>query len=234
MKTLSLSPSPRIASAPAPARPHPVQEQEATTAASRLSHDFTSLPVQTKLAVNTPGDEYEREADDVAERVMRMPAAPPNIQRKCAECEEEEESSVQASQSSGELEKDEEEPAAAAQGAEGFSQEEEFVADQAHIFRKASVNAPPAFATASSSPAPVAASLREGGLPLPSAARRHMEAAFGRDFSQVRVHHDSAAADTSRQLSALAFTHRNHIHFASGMFNPGASSGKRLLAHELT
>jgi hypothetical protein len=44
--------------------------------------------VQTKLAINQPGDRYEQEADRVAETVMRMPE--PQVQRKCAACEEEE------------------------------------------------------------------------------------------------------------------------------------------------
>jgi len=33
-------------------------------------------PVQAKLIVNAPGDEYEREADRVADAVMRAPAMP--------------------------------------------------------------------------------------------------------------------------------------------------------------
>ena len=52
--------------------------------------------IQPKLTVNQPGDEYEREADEVAERVMRMfadsamffrPKPVSSLQRKCAECE---------------------------------------------------------------------------------------------------------------------------------------------------
>jgi len=51
--------------------------------------------LQAKLTVNTPGDMHEQEADHVADQVMRMPdpavdqAAGPQIQRKCAACEEE-------------------------------------------------------------------------------------------------------------------------------------------------
>lgn len=41
-----------------------------------------AVPLQTKLTVNEPDDEYEQEADEVAEAVMRMPASatpsPPN------------------------------------------------------------------------------------------------------------------------------------------------------------
>jgi nucleoid-associated protein YgaU len=62
----------------------------------------TAPAVQTKLTVNQPGDQYEQEADRVADRVMRMPdpiAAPEpppasggarGLHRKCSQCEEEE------------------------------------------------------------------------------------------------------------------------------------------------
>src|ERR1700740_2020133 len=40
--------------------------------------------LQAKLAIGQPNDPYEQEADRVAEQVMRMPASPTLIQRKCA------------------------------------------------------------------------------------------------------------------------------------------------------
>jgi hypothetical protein len=47
---------------------------------------------QAKLTVSQPGDRFEREADQVADHVMRMPGPalgqPPQIQRLCSECEE--------------------------------------------------------------------------------------------------------------------------------------------------
>jgi len=42
-----------------------------------------SLILQTRLAVNQPGDKYEQEADRVAEQVMRMPDPAVRLQRKC-------------------------------------------------------------------------------------------------------------------------------------------------------
>ena len=55
---------------------------------------------QPKLQINQPGDRYEQEADAMADRVMRMPdsgigqgafeASAPTVQRKCAECEKQE------------------------------------------------------------------------------------------------------------------------------------------------
>jgi hypothetical protein len=43
----------------------------------------------SRLAVNEPGDQYEQEADQVADQVMRM-TEPVKVQRKCASCEDEE------------------------------------------------------------------------------------------------------------------------------------------------
>jgi hypothetical protein len=54
----------------------------------------TAFPIQAKLRVGAPDDEYEREADRVADTIMRMPEGHAAAQRKCAECEEEEERMV--------------------------------------------------------------------------------------------------------------------------------------------
>jgi hypothetical protein len=81
---------------------------------------------------------------------------------------------------------------------------------------------------------PKPALAQSGGEPLPAQTRRTMEGAFGREFSRVRVHHGPEAERISGQLDALAFTHRNHVYFGSGMYDVAGASGKRLLAHELT
>ncbi len=61
----------------------------------RFGHDFSRIPthsptagvIQTKLTINMPGDEYEQEADRIADQVMASPwhtgvrGAPPRIQR---------------------------------------------------------------------------------------------------------------------------------------------------------
>ena len=46
------------------------------------SKKLLGQPLQRKLAINEPGDEYEREADRVAEQVMRMPEVEVNRQRR--------------------------------------------------------------------------------------------------------------------------------------------------------
>src|SRR2546423_373079 len=39
------------------------------------AHGTTPQTIQTKLQVSTPGDQYEQEAEQVAEQVMRAPAS---------------------------------------------------------------------------------------------------------------------------------------------------------------
>jgi hypothetical protein len=84
MKTLMTSkrggPAGRLAMASSPAGP----ETGTRAAVHQILH--TPRP-QMKLTVGAPDDAFEREADQVADQVMRMPE--PGVQRMCAECEEE-------------------------------------------------------------------------------------------------------------------------------------------------
>lgn len=75
---------------------------------------------------------------------------------------------------------------------------------------------------------------RGSGQALDSAVRARMEPAFGVDFSGVRVHADGQADTLSRHLNARAFTTGRDIFFKQGEYSPGGSSGRELLAHELT
>ncbi|MCO5947149.1 eCIS core domain-containing protein [Mucilaginibacter flavidus] len=77
-------------------------------------------------------------------------------------------------------------------------------------------------------------SSKSGGAPLPVGTKRFMESAFQTDFSSVRVHTDSRAAEMSKGIQARAFTHGSDIYFNTGQFTPENAEGKRLLAHELT
>ena len=73
-----------------------------------------------------------------------------------------------------------------------------------------------------------------GGSPLPAETRAFMEPRFGADFSAVRLHTDSHAAQLSRDINAQAFTQGPDIFIGAGKYNPGTSAGNELLAHELT
>ena len=92
-------PDQRLATPAAPLRAQPL-----TQIRRALGNRAFGQAIQAKLTISRPGDEYEQEADRVADQVMRMPAPQSDsaglsitpvtahqAQRKCAECEEEEE-----------------------------------------------------------------------------------------------------------------------------------------------
>jgi hypothetical protein len=102
MRTLSTIPGRNVRRDSAPRR------DTAPASSSRgasVRHILHAPRPQAKLTVGAPDDAFEREADHVAEQVMRMPepevaaaGAPPQVQRLCAECEEE----MQAKEEPGE------------------------------------------------------------------------------------------------------------------------------------
>lgn len=75
---------------------------------------------------------------------------------------------------------------------------------------------------------------RGGGQALDAGVRAQMEPAFGSDFSGVRIHTGAEADRLNQAVSARAFTTGKDVFFRSGEYNPGTSSGRELLAHELT
>ncbi len=154
--------------------------------------------VQPKLKINQPGDQYEQEADAMAEKVMRMTdkdvfqpkqSSSLPIQRKCAKCEKEEDEKVH---------------------------------------RKETNNSAPIVSNS------VYQALQSPGKPLDQPTRSFMEQRFGYDFSNVRLHHDSESEESASSIQAKAYTLGNNIVFGAGQFAPENSSGKLLLAHELT
>ena len=72
------------------------------------------------------------------------------------------------------------------------------------------------------------------GRPLPGPLRDFFETRLNHDFSQVRIHTDHTAAETSQSLNAAAFTFGSDVFFNAGLFNPHTASGVGLIAHELT
>lgn len=72
------------------------------------------------------------------------------------------------------------------------------------------------------------------GQPMDSATNSFMSSRFGADFSNVKIHTGSYASKMSNSINAKAFTHRNHVYFNQGQYQPNSNQGKTLLAHELT
>jgi hypothetical protein len=75
------------------------------------------------------------------------------------------------------------------------------------------------------------ASKAGGGRPLSAETRAFMEPRFNASFESVRIHTDP---ELTSQIQAQAFTHGQDIFFNAGKYDPESSSGKELLAHELT
>ena len=194
---------------------------------------FAPLIIQPKLTIGPVDDPYEREADAMADKVMRMSdpslvnptPAPVIIQKKCAACEEEEK--LQRKEENEEdMQLLQRKPIAdipLQRKCEACEQDEE------NISRKESATHSVPGITPS-----VHQSLQSAGHSLDPGTRSFMESRFGYDFSKVQIHNDSLAHQSSRDIQALAYTHGQHIVFGPGQYQPNTYSGKQLLAHELT
>ncbi len=204
-----------------------------TSMNARLGHDFSklsidfkrNLTVQTKLTVSQPGDRFEREADRVAEQVMRLDQDAdfeagtsavnlPTISRWVGQSDD---SQVRRQSA-------EEDTQAAPE------EEEEFSTASLLSLKEASGSRN----TLSTGVVGQIQSMRGGGQPLAPTLRAFFEPRFGHDFSHVRVHTDSRAARTTQDLNARAYTLGRDIAFAPTEYRPDTTAGRKLLAHELT
>lgn len=76
--------------------------------------------------------------------------------------------------------------------------------------------------------------LRSPGHPLDAATRAFFEPRFGHDFSKVRLHTGSQAAESTNAVQARAYTVGREIVFGVNEYKPGTAAGSAVLAHELT
>ena len=178
--------------------------------------------IQTKLTVGAADDQYEREADSVAQQIMTMPD---EVQRQ-----EEEEVMMQRD----DIQRQEEEEEVMMQRDDIWRQEEEEEMMQPKrddIQRDADLDA--AFEVGGAVEDRLQ-SQKGGGQSLPDETRGFFEDRFGHDFSNVKVHSGGESDMLNRSLNARAFTTGTDIFFKKGEFSPKSGAGKELLAHELT
>lgn len=198
-----------------------------------VGNRVTRQLVWTKLRINRPDDPFEREANRMAEWVVRTWNAPgasqlPLVQEPFAAKAPHNQSvqrlagyrSPALSDSEVAREDEEERPSPAqvqrlrSDGASGKSQSQP--REGASPLSKR------------------LASSRNQGFSLSHAVRTSMEGRLGFDFSRVRIHTDAQAARLSDSLQARAFTYGRHVYFSRGEYRPDVESGRHLLAHELT
>jgi hypothetical protein len=77
-------------------------------------------------------------------------------------------------------------------------------------------------------------SVRGQGRPLAPSVAEQLGSRLGHGFDDVRVHADGMSDALARSVQARAFTTGSDIFFARGEYRPHSSSGRALLAHELT
>ncbi|MDN8615096.1 eCIS core domain-containing protein [Variovorax ginsengisoli] len=75
--------------------------------------------------------------------------------------------------------------------------------------------------------------LQQAGSPIAPMLLRDMERRFDADFSAVRIHSGTMAAQSAREVAADAYTVGRNIVFGAGRRADGTGDGRRLLAHEL-
>jgi hypothetical protein len=178
--------------------------------------------IQAKLTVNTAGDAYEQEADAVARQVVN------SIEQPAAAASA---GSVGVQRQPGKEDEDKllTKPLVQRIAAPGKEEDEKLLAKPS-LQRESDEAAGPVDESVESA----IESARGGGRPMDSGIRTNMEAAFGADFSGVRVHTGAQSDSLNKAVQARAFTTGQDIFFSGGEYDPGSSGGKELLAHELT
>lgn len=176
-----------------------------------------SRRMQAKLTISEPGDQYEQEADRVAETVMRMP----------------EPIASEGVAVSGQVKDVHTQPVGSADAEKLHRQtmDEEMPEEEEETLQAKEVSGE----TPEVTPELEARlnSARGSGQPLPESVRAFFEPRFGYDFGGVRVHTDGQAMDSARSVRAHAYTLGQDIVFGSGQYAPETPAGKQLLAHEL-
>jgi outer membrane protein OmpA-like peptidoglycan-associated protein len=179
---------------------------------AEISHILGRGTVQPKLKIGAPNDVYEREADRVADQVMAMPDA--------AVAQRVETGTVQPlriQRTCPECEGEQELQRQLMEEEDLQAKEMPGQTPQVTLDLESRIN-----------------SLKGRGRPLSGSERRFFEPRFGASFSNVRVHDDTRVASVARSINARAFTFGRDVVFGAGEYAPDASSGKKLLAHELT
>lgn len=133
--------------------------------------------LQAKLKIGQPGDKYEREADRVADAVMRMRV--PHFQRACPMCEE------------GDLRRQ------PIQEEEEELRRQPIEEDEEELQTKTASGSIPEVQSDIESHIQ---SLKGGGRPLSENDRAFFEPRFSHDFSQVRIYTNNNAAKIAHSI----------------------------------
>ncbi len=191
-----------------------------------------AVPIQ-RLCPECEQETHRKSEGEEEEEVVRE--QPLDLQAAAAGEDEEEEVQPSLIQRQADQEEGEVQPRLLQRQAE--EEEEQEVRRQVAEEEEEPVRARPAEGMAPAVPSGFKAGLdsaRGEGRPLPEPARAFFEPRFGRDFGQVRIHTGARSGELAGSIRAEAFTQGSDVFFGAGRFAPDSSSGKQLLAHELT
>src|SRR5947208_1816712 len=194
---------------------HPMAALNHHVGNSTLQRWMAASGIQAKLHVTEPNDRHEKEADNVANKVMRSPADTKPVDEPISRVGggapaqrltgtpllHHPEPMDQTHEGSPIIQREPEGPVQAKSGDEPIQKEDEPVQSKAAAARPPAI--PAGFATGLSAS-------RGEGRPLPSESRSFFEKRIGANFSSVRIHADQRGADLSRSVHAKAFTRANH------------------------
>ncbi|WP_413667097.1 DUF4157 domain-containing protein [Mucilaginibacter sp. Mucisp86] len=194
---------------------------------------FEGNKVQRKMTVNEPGDHFERQADQVADKVVQHINQPKTAANPATTATAPAAASTSAVQKKEDKKEDKQEKEQ--NGADKELQrrpvfESDGDPNEGNTLKRSSQSAAP---DVSQQTQQKIENSKGGGEPLPSNTREDMESAMGADLSGVRIHNNSEAAGLSNDLQAQAFTHGNDIYFGAGKYDTQSKSGQHLLAHEV-
>ena len=174
--------------------------------------------VQAKLRIGSSDDKYEKEANRIADQVMRMPKSEPVI----TDARNLHDTVQSPCDGSGEL----------FSGCEGKLQRQPEDQKEEELVKTKASPAP-----ASISSALLASKINSidgRGQALPESTHAFFEPRFGEDLSGVRVHAGAEAVEAARSINARAFTLGSDLVFGENEYHPDSKSGRELMAHELT
>jgi Domain of unknown function (DUF4157) len=174
--------------------------------------------IQAKLKTSQPGDEYEREADNIADLIVNTGRSNSNSRyNKISDKTKEFSSTIQKIQN-----------------------KKEDVNDDKAENRELEISTRPLrdndnghTELSGNSLILINSILFESGQPLDSSTKEFMEAKSGFDFSNIRIHNNDNTHESAQKINAEAYTIGNHIMFAKDQYLPQSSKGIELLAHEL-
>lgn len=197
----------------------------------------SNVNIQPALEIGKEDDEYEKEANTVADKVMKMNDDEDGIRMKdnssgISMMSDEEERLQMKSDEDDRIQMmndDDDEDEKTTEGGEKVQMMVDSplkiskMGDSSEGVLKAPLNVEQGINNS-----------KGHGQPLNKDLQNELGDKMNADFSKVKLHTDENAVHMNKEIGAKAFTHGNDIYFNSGQYNSTSDKGKHLLAHELT